>query len=365
MSQPNCAQFVDCDNVYSDELYRPFQCSQVPLTPFAEHIPSKNRILRCSSLSEAEFSADHSNSPFILENGATQWPVSKQWTTEGLLKLYADTTFRAEAVDWTLLMYTSYMQNNIDESPLYLFDSHFVRKTGITVGGPDQTGDYWAPECFGADLFNVLGQDRPDSRWLIVGPTRSGSTFHKDPNATSAWNTVIQGSKYWLMFPPSVSPPGTYVSADGSSVTSPLSVTEYLLTFHKEARQTTGCKEGVCRAHEVVHVPSGWWHLVVNLEDTVAITQNFVTERNLFKTVEFLRDKPEQVSGFSQKISDPYALFMQRLNESRPFILQDLSMKKKRKWRDLIRDSPDGDEDDIRPNGFSFGFVATDNDEIP
>ena len=80
-------------------------------------------------------------------------------------------------------MYVEYMNDTVDESPLYLFDRSFVEKMDIKVGGKN-TGQYWIPECFGEDLFAVLGSQRPDSRWLIIGPERSGSTFHKDPNAT-------------------------------------------------------------------------------------------------------------------------------------------------------------------------------------
>lgn len=123
------------------------------------------------------------------------------------------------------------------------------------------------PEVFSEDLFSILGASRPDHRWLIVGPARSGSTFHQDPNATCAWNAVVSGSKKWVMYPPHVTPPGVRPSADGADVASPVSLTEWFLSFY-EHRTAGGWAPAECvvRAGEVLFVPRQWWHLAINLE---------------------------------------------------------------------------------------------------
>lgn len=300
-----------------------------------------------------------------------EWPVYKSWSTSGLLERYAQTPFRAEAVDWPLEQYMSYMNNSSDESPLYLFDCRFVEKMGLTVGRENGSAAYWIPDCFGGDLFAVLGDMRPDSRWLIVGPERSGSTFHKDPNATSAWNAVLRGAKYWIMFPSSASippPPGVYVSEDQSEVTSPLSIAEWLLGFHEEARRTPGCLEGICGKGEVLHVPSGWFHLVLNTEPAIAITQNFVPRAHLPAAISFLRDHPGNVSGFSTAVTDPAKVFLERMEGEHPDLLDEAMQKlapkeqKKGAWEVLTtKDS------EAEPEGFSFGFGAgdEDDDDIP
>jgi hypothetical protein len=273
------------------------------------------------------------------------------------------------AVDWTLKTYVEYMNNSNDESPLYLFDRAFVSKMNLTNSNSQQPPSYWIPECFGEDLFAVLADERPDNKWLIVGPARSGSTYHKDPNATSAWNAVLRGSKYWIMFPSSPSdppPPGVYVSEDQSEVTSPLSIAEWLLGFHAEARKTPGCLEGVCGEGEVLHVPSGWWHLVVNLDTSIAITQNFVPRSHLAGVLTFLRDKPDQVSGFKKDVADPYGMFVEGMRDQHPELLEqalaELAQKgegKKRKW-DIAVGAPED-----RTGGFSFGFGDESDEEVP
>ncbi|KAI9802447.1 MAG: hypothetical protein M1825_002831 [Sarcosagium campestre] len=322
-----------------------------------------------------EFSSDWADKPFILSSVVDRWPVYSSWSLDSLLQQYGNVSFTAEAVDWPMRLYAQYMAYNGDESPLYLFDRDFVRKMQLQIATPHaskrDSHAYWIPDCFGEDLFAVLGDKRPDCQWLIIGPARSGSTFHKDPNATSAWNAVLKGSKYWIMFPPSdrlPPPPGVLVSEDHSEVTSPLSIAEWLLGFHAQARATKGCKEGVCAAGEVLHVPSGWWHLVVNLETSIAITQNFVPAVHLPAAIRFLRDKPDQVSGFNTaEVEDPYKEFMQRLEQTHPSLLENAlemmnasSIGKKRRWDEVAGKSLDAGYAD---RGFSFGFSSDDDDE--
>ncbi|KAF8854937.1 Clavaminate synthase-like protein [Acephala macrosclerotiorum] len=364
---------VRCDNVFSDVLYRPFLCTHTPLTPYTVNIPRANAIARFDSLSPAEFSEKWSDKPFILTKVVREWPVYKTWDTDALLEQYKNVKFRAEAVDWTLSTYVDYMNNSSDESPLYLFDRGFVEKMNLSVGKDKPNPSYWIPECFGEDLFAVLGDKRPDDKWLIIGPARSGSTYHKDPNATSAWNAVLRGSKYWIMFPstgPSPPPPGVYVSEDQSEVTSPLSIAEWLLGFHAEARKTPGCIEGVCNEGEVLHVPSGWWHLVVNLDASIAITQNFVPRSHLAGVMSFLKDKAgtDQISGFKQDVVDPYGLFIERMQVEHPELLElalaELEKKaegKKRKWDAAVGK----DEGETNGGGFSFSFGDDSDEEVP
>ncbi len=188
---------------------------------------------------------------------------------------------------------------------------------------------------------------------------------------TSAWNAVLKGSKYWIMFPTSPSqppPPGVIVSEDQSEVTSPLSLAEWLIGFHDEARRTSGCMEGVCKEGEVLHVPSGWWHLVVNLEPSIAITQNFVPEAHLTNVLDFLKNRADQVSGFKSDIRDAYELFVQKMGASYPSLLdqalgqmEKLKAGKKRKWAELVNED---EEITAKGGGFSFGFGDGDEEDI-
>jgi hypothetical protein len=59
-----------------------------------------------------------------------------------------------------------------------------------------------------------LEEDPRGSTYIMStnGPCDLNLVCSKDPNATSAWNAVITGSKGWIFFPPEIVPPGIFVS---------------------------------------------------------------------------------------------------------------------------------------------------------
>lgn len=300
--------------VCSDVLYRPFQCSQVDYDRiFAKVIAEEEmyhkdslrtqqpldflilppgRIPRFpeSQLTQEMFDSSWHNQPFILTNSsADRWP---RWNLELLLRRFSDVKFRQEAVQWPLSLYSQYLARNCDECPLYLFDCNSLAMKTLRK-------EYEVPKLFQKDHFSVLGQCRPDHAWLIIGSERSGSTFHKDPNYTSAWNAALTGRKLWVMFPPGTCPPGVSADAEESEVTSPVGIAEWVLSgFYNEAVNHPEAQIGITFPGEVMYVPSGWWHSVINLDDSVALTQNFVPDAKVGNVLHFFKNKRSQMSGF-------------------------------------------------------------------
>jgi len=85
----------------------------------------------------------------------------------------------------------------------------------------------------------------------------------------------------------------------------PISLGEWILNYWEEhlgryddpdpKRRPLEC---TVEPGDVVFVPHGWWHSVLNLDDVnVAITHNFVSRSNLPTVLRFLEKKQDQISG--------------------------------------------------------------------
>lgn len=413
--------------LYSDMLYRPFQCSQVDFESYIKRglgqLKSRDKlnIERISrQLTESEFQSK-SNQPFILtkqypRGDGTEmcsWDESRDlFSVEKLVEKFGHVIFRQECVDWPLGVYEGYMKDNVDESPLYLFDCRSVVMRGTRdersesrdplIEQSSESRDIpkshdsddslrssssfrskyiepYIPDIFKTDLFTLCGSARPDFSWMIIGPRNSGSTFHKDPNSTCAWNSILKGAKYWVMFPPHVTPPGIYTDGEESEVTSPCSLAEWFLGgFYNDVVMeglAEGTKDapflhGMCEEGETMYVPAGWWHMVVNVceSECVAVTQNFIPRgQKLVEALKFLRDKPDQISGFrceqvekwGEKLgvqgSAIYDLFVKVLESSEYKGDVEEALEKLPKKKEVREKSMWGELTEEK--GFSFGFV--------
>eukprot|EP00798_Chlamydomonas_sp_ICE-L_P012076 gene12076-15187_t len=226
--------------------------------------------------------------PVVLTGMTQEWPAMKKWLFRELVSEHASTFFKvSKPGGGTGLMkladYVDYMQH--DEEPLYIFDGDYGQRSAACK----LLNDYTVPHVFNEDLFQWMGDSRPSFRWVVAGPARSGASWHVDPSLTSAWNALVSGKKRWALYPPLDLPPGIRVYPTIPTPYRPLDFIQHPDYSYFQVYPTIPTPyrplEFIQHPGEVVFVPGGWWHCVLNLEASVAVTHNFVSPANLARVV--------------------------------------------------------------------------------
>jgi histone arginine demethylase JMJD6 len=225
--------------------------------------------------------------PCVIRDACVHWPAMRRWGSGDSCELFekyknlmckVGSDDDGYAVRMKLKHFLQYAkdpeQGGADDSPLYVFDGGILQKTDIK-------SDYTVPCFFAEDLLKYAGESRrPPYKWLCIGPARSGTSVHVDPLRTSAWNALIRGEKRWAFFPPDSVP---------EHVLKPKGVTSAMRWFDVVWPQTQDPAQWksypkpidvIQKPGEVIFVPSGWWHVVLNLDFTVAVTHNFCSSAN-------------------------------------------------------------------------------------
>lgn len=142
---------------------------------------------------------------------------------------------------------------------------------------------------------------------MIIGPERSGTTVHMDPLQTSAWNTSLAGYKLWVVFgravPKSIVKGEEFRGKDYEDEAINYFVEILPRIKQKYSAEELELIEFVQGPGETVFVPGGLWHAVMNLEDTIAVTQNVMTHYNFSSVWRSTRsERPKFAAKFLESV---------------------------------------------------------------
>jgi len=264
------------------------------------------------------------------------------------------------------------MESNDDDDPLMIFDCDFEEKSSCKYPYDKKRLSSYPPIKYfaGDSLFEITGDLRPPWRWLIVAPKNSGTELHVDPLGTSAWNTLLAGIKLWAVLPKGVTAEPTLADSCGQFCSSEMDAergaqggtrneNDYNLSKETDmwankwfsnigmraARRYPQHRKPVFivqKQGETVYIPAGRYHVVLNLTDTVAITENFAAEWNfdtIFLTA--LRKEPEFCRIFYRKLCEQRKDLAQRAR-----LLPNLLHSESKVLKTWINNDDKNDNDD-------------------
>jgi len=247
-----------------------------------------------SSLSLEEFKETYisqGGTPVLIEGIPEEgnWPAKDRWTDISLfIELYGDIPIkvmekntvhgmgRAFNVRIPIALYYDYAMSNKADDPFYGFELDFTEKRLKLLE------DYSTPDFFKEDFYNLNERTRefyPNYRHFIIGGERTGTNLHVDPKCTGAWNTLLYGHKKWALFPPGTDE--EYINQLQVAAYAKMPAAYWWQDVVTNMKPNLGMIECIQNPGETIFVPAGWWHTVLNLDFTIAITENLLIPETL------------------------------------------------------------------------------------
>ena len=210
------------------------------------------------------------------------------------------------SVEVKLKDFLIYAKRFEDRFPLYIFDSSVPHWKDTQRKGNIINNLFKTPKYFKQDYMACLGKKhRPPWKWLLIGPKNSGTSVHVDPLGTSAWNRLLCGEKLWLLFPPETT--ADLLKLNDKDCYSE-EACDWVSCIYPRMQCNSWPQEYqpliiIQHPGDVMFVPSGWWHAVLNLKTSLAVTQNFVSHESFSKAWEkTLKEKPDLAKLWSKAL---------------------------------------------------------------
>ena len=209
----------------------------------------------------------------------------------------------------SLQEYQRYCDNDADgdSAPLYVFDPDFLSPNSKFLNGDSVQDAFSIPPCFSHDEMACCNGSRfrplPPA-WLLVGAACSGTPIHNHP-MTVAWNALLSGCKLWCCLPPTVSESilllnnTTSVEQDDSSDHDDEGFDLSALQWFEQCDPLPG-NSFIIVQHpgEVVFLPVGWFHVVLNVKTSTAISMSLTLRKDLPDILSMLAEADEEFAMF-------------------------------------------------------------------
>jgi len=162
---------------------------------------------------------------------------------------------------------------------LYLHDWH------LPLYCPAALENFVVPKYFSGDFLQRISSEFNGNRviyvdeWpsLFVGPKNSQSAMHVDSFGSNFWMYLLSGRKKWHLFSPSAK---SFLYEDRAARI--FEVDTFNLDTKKFPLSTRPhVYECILEEGEVLFVPAGSPHQVINMEDTIAISMNYIDISNI------------------------------------------------------------------------------------
>ncbi|KAM7273688.1 hypothetical protein ACFE04_028352 [Oxalis oulophora] len=277
--------------------------------------------INANSLSYSEFVDKYmsSNQPVILTGLMNDWRACKDWVLTQTLNShneqvpnlqYFSTNFgnsKVQVADCGTREFTDQKRDEMsvnefidhwlpvstDECSekgkplLYLKDWHFVKEYPEYVA-------YKTPLFFADDWLNIYlnsyqmhkdngtGQEDndiccSDYRFVYMGAKGTWTPLHADVFRSYSWSANVCGKKKWVFLPPSQS----HLVFDRNGKNCIYNIFDDIDETKFPGFNKTIWFECTQEKDEIIFVPSGWYHQVHNMEDTISINHNWFNSYNL------------------------------------------------------------------------------------
>lgn len=163
----------------------------------------------------------------------------------------------------------------------YLHDWSLTTECPEILGLHTSFDEFIMPKFFAGDYFQRMPYNEYENSWpsLFVGAKGTGSGVHVDNGGTNFWLYLISGEKRWRIFD-RASMLNLYFKPGYAHIYTDVfrpDLKEYPLFRQAKMYEVTQ-KPG-----ELVFIPGDFPHAVMNTEDSVGVSANYIDESNLYR----------------------------------------------------------------------------------